>query len=196
MHAVVSIDIGRVNLGWTIFASEKSFKKGEAKNISDISITFGIFNITERLKDNKLVKERCRIIHDFWKRIASNFTVDYVIIEKQVNINTIAMELMYSICTAAQFLTESADDVIMFDPKLKFTWLGLAYTRENKAHKAQSVNICRSILVNTVEDESLIDKFDKFEKKDDIADSFNQAFDWLIYQDKINYTFADIRKNL
>lgn len=193
-HITLSIDIGVKNLGWTLFASSNSFIETEDKaiNIQDIGVTFGIYNITESVdrKDNVVV-ERSKAVMSFFKKIAKSFIIDYVIIERQVPTNEVAMELMYCITTAAQFYVTSSDNIIIFDPKLKFTMLGLAYDTKNKAHKRLSIEICRSIIINIVHDK--LHEYDHYDKRDDIADSFNQGIEWLCVNKKITYSLHDIK---
>jgi hypothetical protein len=196
MHVIVSIDVGIKNLGWTILASPNSFKNSEmVTEIEQLQVNFGVYGIDPQAdKDNSIVTERCKHVKRFFQHIANNFKIDYVIIERQVNANERAMELMYAITTAAQCYTDEFEDVIIFDPKLKFNLLKIPYDTKNKAHKRLSIEICRSILQAITEDKVL--DFDKFLKKDDVADSFNQAFEWMCHKKMVNFTLTNIKKLL
>ena len=194
-HVIVSIDIGVKNLGWSIFASAQSFKTTLKQPLEQLSITFGIFNITETVRaDQSIVTERCKAVKTFMQHIANNFVIDYVIIERQVVTNTKAMELMYAITMAAHCYTDNSNDVIIFDPKLKFTLLKLEYNTQNKYHKKQSIAMCRTMLCEVAEQK--VEDFDKFEKKDDVADSFNQAFEWMCTKNMIDYNLTTMRNNV
>ena len=192
-HAIVSIDVGIKNLGWTIFASPNTFKDGEiVTKIDELHVNFGVHGIDSQANaNNSIVIERCKHVKKFFQHIANSFKIDYVIIERQVNANERAMELMYAITTAAQCYTDEFEDVIIFDPKLKFNLLKIPYDTKNKAHKRLSIEICRSVLQAITEDK--VEDFDKFPKKDDVADSFNQAFEWMCHKKMINYTLNDIK---
>lgn len=195
-HVIVSIDVGIKNLGWTIFASPNSFKDGEiVTEIEQLQVNFGVYGIDPQAnKDNSIVTERCKHVKRFFQHIANSFKIDYVIIERQVNANERAMELMYAITTAAQCYTDEFEDVIIFAPALKFNLLKMPYDTKNKAHKKLSIEICRSVLQAITEDK--VEDFDKFPKKDDVADSFNQAFEWMCHKKLVNFTLSDIKKLL
>lgn len=194
-HIVLSIDIGVKNLGWTIFASDNSFKTTAKQPFENISVTFNIFNITNAVSANaSIVTERCNAVSQFMKQINNNFIIDYVVIERQVPSNIKAMELMYAITTAAHCYTETPNDVIIFDPKLKFQMLNIDYDTENKHHKRQSIVMCRTMLITLAE--CKVEAFDQFDKQDDVSDSFNQAFEWLCENRKLAYTLKEMRSTV
>jgi hypothetical protein len=108
-----------------------------------------------------------------------------VIIERQYPNNQVAMELQYALIATSLKYT---DKVILFDPKLKFTALGIPYSTINKKHKQTSIKLAEIALrnISNLEANQLpIDKpinsesytrFNDLVKKDDVADAINQAF--------------------
>ena len=162
---IVSIDIGEKNLGYT-FAKVSSlpFK------LEDAEITAGTFDYAVK-KD--VVLGRVSALHKFFKEHIDD-TVSVAIVERQVTVNKVAMELMYAV-TAILF--NYTDNIAMFDPKMKFTHIGQQYDTKNKAHKKLSIANMRAVLSH-VEMPALLATLDAAEKKDDIADSFNQ---FIIY---------------
>ena len=154
---LLSIDIGIKNLGWAYFNGEE--------------LTFDIYVIDDAHKKSKesVVIYRCRRIEEFFKQFEDK-PIDYVVIERQVNNNTMAMELMYAITMKALTITEN---VCIFDPKLKFTFYKEEYTTKNKQHKKRSVEKAREYLTATHND--LLSLFETHEKLDDISDAINQG---------------------
>jgi hypothetical protein len=78
---------------------------------------------------------------EFFKIFREKF--EAIIIERQVNINTVAMELMYATTATALSICRN---IIIFDPKMKFTHLKIKYDTKNKNHKTQSVEIVKKYL--------------------------------------------------
>ena len=163
----LSIDIGINNLGYTLSDANLSV------------IQFGLFDITEYSKKHykkmDIVDSRCRSINDFFKTVINETALLGVIIEKQTPNNIVAMSLMYAIFTASLSYTSN---VILFDPKLKFTYIHESYTTLNKKHKKLSIKMALEFLSNNPD---LMSRFEKFTKKDDIADSLNQLIVYLKY---------------
>lgn len=190
MHAIISIDIGVKNLGYTIFSYNDA-----PLNLSDFNIEFDIYNITSKKKDlddgaQLIISSRCQVLYNFFKMLQSKYAIDYIIIEKQVQTNTIAMELMYSIYSFALTICNSSN-IFIFDPKLKFTSINVSYETKNKQHKRQSIKYARNLLSKKYPDKVVA--FDKYDKKDDISDSLNQGIIFLIMKGVIEETFIDLR---
>lgn len=192
-HLVLSIDIGIKNLGWTMISSSHSFVENNLQNYEDLSMGFGIYNITNNLTNEaSLVADRCMVVNKFFKDITAKFIIDYCIIERQVNTNTIAMELMYAITSTALCYLEKPSNLIIYDPKLKFKDLNITYNTKNKEHKKQSITYCKALLIELTNEE-LVEKFDTNKKQDDMADSFIQCLVWLAKNEKINLSTKNIR---
>lgn len=159
---ILSIDIGEKNLGYTI-AEIKSlpFKLEDAKIVS------GVFDYKNKGKN--VVLSRVSSLHQFFHEHIHD-EVKFAIIERQVTMNKVAMELMYAVTAIIYNYTT---DIVIFDPKMKFTHIGQQYDTKNKNHKKQSIKNMRVVLSH-VEKPELLTVLDAAEKKDDIADSFNQ----------------------
>ena len=193
-HALLSIDIGVKNLGWTIFSSKDTLTNGLQRPHQSLGIAFGIYNITDNTSNlDSVVADRCVAVSRFFKRIVDNFVLDICVIERQVPSNTKAMELMYAITSAALCYLPNPNNLIIFDPKLKFQWLGLSYNTVNKAHKYQSIEMCKALLIDLT-NEKQVEEFDKHPKRDDIADSFNQGLDYLAKEGLIDISLKNIRQ--
>lgn len=170
-HVVISIDLGIKNLGYTIFRYTGSM------TLRYTTIEFGIWNCTEHIngKDETVITSRSRRLVEFFKSVVHDGEiVDHVIIEKQVNRNTMAMGLMYATVGIALTYTSS---VKMFDPKKKFTKIGVTYSTHNKDHKKQSASYAMNVIRRYWP--TLLNDYCRYTKKDDIADSLNQALVWL-----------------
>ena len=143
-------------------------KKDSSKNLGrDVSKNV----VKKGAKSKDVVTYRCTRIKEFFDKILSEYKVlKYVVIERQVPRNTVAMNLMYGINAYAQIYT---DNIFIFDPKMKFTKLGVSYNTQNKAHKILSIDMAKKIMNSIFPDYSK--EIDTYEKQDDIADSFNQG---------------------
>ena len=157
----LSIDIGIRHLGYSILTNE-----GLLFDIFDIESTY--------TKDPKLKKlnsvpvQRAYVLNQFLSEIIDKYAIEQIIIERQVQTNTVAMEIMYSIISLC--ITKiPLESLIIYDPKKKFTDLHLKYSTKNKEHKKLSVSVCREKLERLYP--YLIASFDGHKKKDDIADS-------------------------
>ena len=117
---ILSIDIGIHNLGWCVMET----------NPNTPYLEFGLYDIDEDNKNKDTVLYRTAKVHEFVKQIFDIYNVSTVIIERQVNVNTMAMELMYSLVSSIYPYTRN---IIIFDPKLKFTTLSLKYDTKNKS---------------------------------------------------------------
>lgn len=164
----LSIDIGERNLGWTVCAIADSLEMSRFWS--------GRYDLTTHKKQTNVVLERVTAVHTFIDDIMSGKLIGqlipslkFVIIERQVPANEPAMCLMYAVASA---LYRYTNDIVIFDPKLKFSYVNQTYVTKNKAHKKQSVDnmrrICQHYRWNELEHE-----LDDASKRDDIADSFN-----------------------
>ena len=173
---MLSIDIGIKNLGYSII----SFDKLGKKTLEDLTVEFDIFDISKHLsKKTDVVSSRCDALIVFFKQLFDKYgEFINIIIERQVNRNTMAMELMYAITMALKILNPAASNIIIFDPKDKFLKLGLTYSTTNKAHKKQSVRYARQLMTKIWIDK--LEYFDDFDKKDDVSDAINQCLVWML----------------
>lgn len=186
MHCILSLDLGIKNLGYSII----SYTKFGKLLFKELSIKFGIFNIAENIpKKSNVVTGRCNALHTFFSDIAELYTIDFIIIERQVSRNTMAMELMYATTAIAMF---HCPDVIIFDPKNKFNKLEIEYSTDGKKHKKQSSLYARNLIKNNFNE--LIEEFDSYEKKDDISDSLNQCFVWMLENGFLTITKEEFKK--
>lgn len=157
----LSIDIGIRHLGYSILTND-----GLSFDIFDIESSY---NSDPKLKKlNSIPVQRAAVLNRFLTDIIEKYSIERIIVERQVQTNTVAMEIMYSIISLC--ITKiPLDDLIIYDPKKKFTDLHLKYSTKNKEHKKLSVSVCRDKLELLYP--SLLPSFDKHKKKDDIADS-------------------------
>ena len=147
----------------------KDVVKDVVKDVAKKDVSKGVIKKGAKSKD--VVTYRCTRIKEFFDKILSEYKVlKYVVIERQVPRNTVAMNLMYGINAYAQIYT---DNIFIFDPKMKFTKLGVSYNTQNKAHKILSIDMAKKIMNSIFPNYSK--EIDTYEKQDDIADSFNQG---------------------
>ena len=147
----------------------KDVAKDVVKDVAKKDVSKGVIKKGAKSKD--VVTYRCTRIKEFFDKILSEYKVlKYVVIERQVPRNTVAMNLMYGINAYAQIYT---DNIFIFDPKMKFTKLGVSYNTQNKAHKILSIDMAKKIMNSIFPNYSK--EIDTYEKQDDIADSFNQG---------------------
>ena len=185
MSVVLSIDIGIKNLGWALLNVDT-----EKKVVKDIDFGIYVIDGSKRSKEST-VSYRCKRINNFFKMFEDK-QLDYIVIERQVNNNTQAMCLMYAIMMHCLSVV-SEDRIFVFDPKLKFTFYKEEYCTKNKVHKKQSVLRARHLLENWFNDMS--DKFEEFDKKDDISDAINQAITYLEMNNIVSGWWHDDLKN-
>jgi len=187
---MLSIDIGIKNLGYAII----SFDKLGKKSLQDLTVEFDIFDISKHLtKKTDIVSSRCDALIIFFKQLFDKYgEFINIIIERQVNRNTMAMELMYAITMALKLLNPNNTHIIIFDPKDKFLKLGLTYTTTNKAHKKQSIYYARQLMAKIWNEQ--LEHFDQFDKKDDVSDAINQCLVWMICNGIIDVSIDDYVK--
>ena len=119
------------------------------------------------------------MVHKFVKNMFQTYNIKTVIIERQINVNTMAMELMYALVSAIYPYT---DNIIIFDPKLKFTTLSLKYDTKNKQHKKLSINIINNYLNKYYSQH--VNKFMGYTKRDDISDAILMLLIYIYKNDK------------
>ena len=217
LHCIISFDIGRKNLGFTIIKYVLSDNKSKF-NYSDLTIKFDLLNIESLnqiksnlkskescfiskscFKSNSSMTDRCIVIYNLMKDLnhceLKDCVIDCIIIEKQVVQSTINMSLMHSIISISLNYT---NNIYLFNPIDKFTLPKIKYSTLNKAHKKLIVNMACNLLKyidsldNSLSD-SLLTYFNSFNKKDDIADSLIQAFCFLIEENLLDDTFDNFR---
>lgn len=166
MQWIMGIDIGVKNLGYCLF------------NGADLK--FGIFNSEEYLT-NKIVKEcggvvfgRSKIFADFLGKVFEKYNVVLVVIEKQVQKNTVAKSIESCLGTIS---IVHGIKVLIYDPKKKFRYLCPKFDSKKKEHKKIVQGYARSILKTFG---YTTDYFEEFKKKDDISDAMCMAvFTWF-----------------
>lgn len=196
-NAVLSIDIGVKNLGYSILVYDdiidiSNHLTSNEQECNNIELIFDIFNISEHKTGTKdIVASRCVSLQEFFQNLISKYNIQYIIIEKQVNTNQVAMELMYAIYMLSISILPYTN-VCIFDPKMKFTSINEIYETKNKHHKKQSIQYARSFLNNKFK--NLVQAFESHKKQDDISDSLNQMLVYLSMSNIINISLTDLRK--
>lgn len=163
---VLAIDVGKRNLGFCLF--------------NGLDIKFDIFNsedyLTRKVVMNwgGMVFARAKIFADFMEKLFKKFNIVEVVIEKQVQKNTVAKSI--EACLGTISIVHNVK-VKIYDPKNKFTYLCPKYDSKRKEHKKIVQGYARSILKTFGYDTNY---FDNFPKKDDISDAMCMAvFTWL-----------------
>ena len=156
MSSILSLDIGTKNFGYAL--------------LSKSSLKFGVFAIGSN------IKKRYDILSDFLTKVIKENNVEYVVIEKQVNVNTVGMCIMYMLFSICSTILDSSH-VDLFVPLQKFKVLKLPYNTYRKQHKKQSIEYARNLISHRYPTE--LQEFDKLCKKDDVADAFNQGIIWI-----------------
>lgn len=158
-ETILSIDIGKKNLGFTIY-NENIFK-------------FGLFNITQKIKEKKLnenIEGRNQVLIRWLNRQRKRYNITKIVVEKQVIKNVVAMCIESCILTFALMYKL---EFLVFDPKNKFTFTEDRYDSKKKEHKKLAIKYAINTIKNI--DESLLEIFNQYEKKDDISDSIVMA---------------------
>ena len=158
-ETILSIDIGEKNLGYTIY-NENIFK-------------FGLFNITQKIKEKKLnenIEGRNQVLIKWLNHQRKKYNITKIVVEKQVIKNVVAMCIESCILTFALMYKL---DFLVFDPKNKFTFTEDRYDSKKKEHKKLAIKYAINTIKNI--DESLLEIFNQYEKKDDISDSIVMA---------------------
>jgi hypothetical protein len=148
----LSIDIGITNLAITIV-------------INDNIVDFDLYDISKSSKPVTRCIELSRILDN----IIEDKDVELIIIERQVPQNIVAMEIMYALIGLSLKYTKN---IVIYDPKLKFSTLNLPYNTKNKAHKTLSIKTALEYLLSI--NHPKLTHFQSFIKQDDISDSILQ----------------------
>lgn len=165
MPNLLSIDIGIKNLGWALLTYD------EGGNVVDCN--FGIFTIDDKCsRKESIVNRRCNRIVEFFELFGTS--PDMIVLERQVNNNTMAMELMYAI---TMYATINQTPLFVFDPKLKFTFYNEEYSTKNKAHKRASIVRATQYIKDNFANK--LELFEANAKKDDVSDAINQGITYL-----------------
>ena len=172
VNYILSIDIGIHNLGWCVMNTT-------SEDEQNTFIDFDLYDIDKENNNKDIVLYRTAKVHEFVKQIFDKYSVSTVIVERQVNVNTMAMELMYSLVSAIYVYT---NNIIIFDPKLKFTTLSLKYDTKSKQHKKLSIYIVYNYLRHKYPD--LVNKFMSYSKRDDISDAILMLLVYVYKNDK------------
>lgn len=174
-HALLSIDIGVHNLGYALLFTPDSKQIKEHK-FKDLQLTFGVYDVEEGIRKvpkqfrESIVIGRAKSLQMFMNTLTEKYILDVIVIERQVNSNTKAMELMGVYAGIAQFYT---DNIKIFDPKLKFTKIHETYCTESKQHKKQSIKYAERVLYTYYK--THLEHFYECDKRDDYSDALNQA---------------------
>lgn len=143
------------------------------------------FNIIELSKNNN------DIINDLIEFIEIYSSFDYVlIIEQQVINNVKAMiiqNILMTICKLKNI------DYVLFNPKLKFNYIeGEKIKLSYKQRKNKSIDYAK-IYLNKFH-KNMLDIFEQFDKKDDVADAIVMAVMYKLNMDKnkVKDVFKDI----
>lgn len=155
----LTIDIGIKNLGWAIINKENEL----FFDVHDIEKEI----IPKNIKKLGIINQRIYILKQFIDKLCSEYEITKIVIEKQVNSNTIAMELMYLLTTLCSEKV-GIENTIIYDPKKKFTDLKINYDTRNKAHKKLSIELISKWLNEN--DKNNYEKLQNYSKKDDICD--------------------------
>lgn len=168
IETILSIDIGKKNLGYTLYRHLEN-DLNECKNL----FKFGLFNITEKLKEKKLkenIEGRNQILIKWLNNKRKKYNITKIVVEKQVINNVVAMCIESCIITFALMYKLN---FLIFDPKNKFTLTGDSYDSKKKEHKKLAIKYAINTIKNI--DESLLEIFNQYDKQDDISDSIIMA---------------------
>jgi hypothetical protein len=138
-------------------------------------LQFGIYDVEKHIpkRCSSIVIGRAQSLRLFLDRITKHYALEAIVIERQFNNNTKAMELMGVFVGIAQFYSNV---IKIFDPKLKFTKIHETYVVESKLHKKQSIKYAERVLYKYWND--LLNPFYECDKRDDYSDAINQG---LVY---------------
>ena len=155
---ILAIDLGLKNLAHASNSGASHSNSG--------ALTFGVLD-----KDltRMPLHSRLNILDSTIKPMIQNH--DVIVIEKQHPHNVVMMCIMYAICAICQTLNKR---YIVYDPKLKFKFMGIEMNTKNKKHKTDTIKWVRERLENYG---SAAGVFDSFIKKDDISDAIVMLLD-------------------
>lgn len=175
---MLSIDIGKINLGFAILEASRELHIGilDMTHQTISSTNESLNNVfkekskrTNLKRIHSVVLQRGFVLKDFIESVQEVFKISKVIIERQSQMNPTAQEIEYMI--TGLFLS-TIQDIVIFNPVNKFSYVGLKYDTKNKAHKKLSVNVITKLLEATPSE----DFFKSLPKKDDVADAVYMAF--------------------
>ena len=214
MYYILSIDLGKRNLGWSLF------KQLEDKTIELDS--FGIFDIdneiqtqtitvtktlknstktiqVKRFKDTQTVIARPTVLVEFLESLRERINDDFykVIVEKQNINNPLAMTLQTVIIT---YCITRLIEVTSFDPKAKFDNASKMFTSAKSAgitninqlnttkkeHKKLIVDMAREVIENYSKDEK---------RREHFIEMFNQHNKKDDISDSLVQAVVYLRKN-
>jgi len=155
----LAIDVGKKNMGFAIYDRH--------------SIKFGLFNIEEQIKIDKLrgdaPSKRVKVLLKWFKNLIKEYHIVELVVEKQVKYNGVAMQLENVLLTLA---CENDIHFKIYDPKNKFQYIPIEFVSEKKEHKKISIHYAFNIIYNLGQN---LDYFASFTKKDDISDAICMA---------------------
>jgi hypothetical protein len=147
---IISIDLGMVNLAYSLFASDGTLLDFEL--INPHTATLSAYG-------------RCEWITKFLKGFQA---VDQMIIEKQTPNNIVCFAMMYGFVSAFMVMHPEGK-VRVVDPVSKFNNLNVKCDTKNKNHKKLMIQMVKEIL-----SETQLAKFTTLPKQDDVADCIMQ----------------------
>jgi hypothetical protein len=179
---LISLDIGLRNLAVVKVEYDSDDDHIIGQDFKDTNINFHVYCKQRSKKDSPV--DRCTWIRRIVVGEDLNSS-DVVIIERQVQMNVWAMNLMY-----AMIALINGPEVILFSPLCKFTTFGMPFNTARKAHKKLSVKMALNMLRPIPEARQA---FESFTKQDDIADAFNQIITVLWCKNKLPYTRDEMK---
>ena len=183
IETILSIDIGKKNLGYTIYRNLNEELEEDPNGCKNI-FKFGLFNITQKIKEKKLnenIEGRNQVLIRWLNHQRKKYNITKIVVEKQVIKNVVAMCIESCILTFALMYKLK---FLVFDPKNKFTFTEDRYDSKKKEHKKLAIKYAINTIKNI--DESLLEIFNQYEKKDDISDSIVMAL--------MSHTNTDLKK--
>ena len=176
----LAIDVGKKNMGFAIYDRH--------------SVKFGLFNIEEQIKLDKLKgdmpSKRVQVLLKWFKNLIKNYHIVELVVEKQVKVNGVAMQIENVLLTLA---CENHIHFKIYDPKNKFQYIPVQFVSEKKEHKKISIHYAFNIIYNL---NQTLDYFTSFTKKDDISDAICMAvMSREPSEDRIRYLITDHTNN-
>lgn len=142
--------------------------------INDNKIDFNIIELSKN--NNDIINDLIEFIE---KRLCLHFVL---IIEQQVINNVKAMiiqNILMTICKLKNI------DYVLFNPKLKFNYIeGEKIKLSYKQRKNKSIDYARIYLNKFHKEQNMLDIFEQFDKKDDVADAVVMAVMYKMNMDK------------
>lgn len=176
----LAIDVGKKNMGFAIYDRH--------------SIKFGLFNIEEQIKIDKIKgdapSKRIKTLLKWFKNLIKEYHIVELVVEKQVKVNGIAMQIENVLLTLA---CENDIHFKIYDPKNKFQYIPIEFVSEKKEHKKISIHYAFNIIYNLGQN---LDYFATFDKKDDISDAICMAvMSRELSEETIRYLITDHTNN-